>query len=152
MQVSSARCCSAHAFALLAFYCSLATSLATSLAHALATTLAIFKTRLMVGFMHIRLSWSGFGVSTLHTSFASPPQIFSPLMGVDSSLLENVPGLRHDLVFLFEGGRLVHVLPVTFTQHGLHKHIRFDSERGQHTNTCIHVHPRNLDRGCNRVF
>ena len=22
----------------------------------------------------------------------------------------------------------------------------------QHTNTCIHVPPRNLDRGCNRVL
>ena len=145
MQVSSAtssivRCSSAHALALLAFYFSLATSL------------AIFKTRLMVGFMLIRLSWSGFGLSTLRTSFASPPQIFLPLTFVDSSLLENVPGLIHDLVFLVEGGRRVHVLPVTFTQRGLHKHIRFESKRGQHTNTCIHVHPRNLDRGCNRVF
>ena len=152
MQVSSARCCSAHAFALLAFYCSLATSLATSLAHALATTLAIFKTRLMVGFMLIRLSWHGYGVSTPHTSFAVPPEIFSPITCVDSSLLENVPGIIHDPVFLFGGGHRVHVLPVTFTQHGLHKHIRFESKRGQHTNTCIHVHPRNLDRGCNRVF
>ena len=137
---SIVRCSSAHACALLAVSCSLATSL------------VIFKTRLMVGFMLIRLSWSGFGVSTLHTSFASPLEKISPFIFVDSSLPQNAPGLTHDLVFIIGGRRRVHVLPMTFTQHGLHKHIRFESERGQYTNTCIHVHPGNLDRGCNRVF